>query len=64
MPLGASIVFGQDSTDGNGFRGHLRDYLQKDGWDVQMVGSNGNGSMLNWVCLSAFFFFRGGGRTI
>ena len=56
MPLGASIVFGQDSTDGNGFRGHLRDYLQKDGWDVQMVGSNGNGSMLNWVCLSAFFF--------
>lgn len=49
MPLGASIVFGYRSTDGNGFRGHLRDDLRQDGWEVDMVGSNSNGTMCDRV---------------
>ena len=45
MPLGASITAGQASTDGNGYRKHLRDSLHSQGWDVSMVGVRNVGSM-------------------
>ncbi|KAM7185430.1 hypothetical protein V8F20_011802 [Naviculisporaceae sp. PSN 640] len=45
MPLGASITYGQMSTDGNGYRKALRDQLRYDGWNVNMVGSNSGGTM-------------------
>ncbi|KAK3299621.1 PLC-like phosphodiesterase [Chaetomium fimeti] len=44
-PLGASITWGQGSTDGNGYRKHLRDQLRFDGWNVNMVGSRSGGTM-------------------
>lgn len=34
MPLGASITQGYASTDGNGYRKHLRDRLRFAGWKV------------------------------
>ncbi|KAK1979293.1 GDSL-like Lipase/Acylhydrolase [Colletotrichum cereale] len=45
MPLGASITFGQASTDGNGYREALRNLLVADGNPVDMVGSHPNGTM-------------------
>ncbi|KAH8891447.1 hypothetical protein GQ53DRAFT_865088 [Thozetella sp. PMI_491] len=45
MPLGASIVWGQASTDGNGFRKYVRDQLRVSGWNVNMVGSVSSGNM-------------------
>ncbi|KAK6227383.1 GDSL-like Lipase/Acylhydrolase [Colletotrichum tabaci] len=45
MPLGASITYGQTSTDGNGYREALRNLLVADGNPVDMVGSHPNGTM-------------------
>ncbi|KAK2000965.1 GDSL-like Lipase/Acylhydrolase [Colletotrichum falcatum] len=45
MPLGASITYGEKSTDGNGYRKALRDLLVADGNPVDMVGSHPNGTM-------------------
>lgn len=45
MPLGASITFGLRSFDGNGYRKYLRDQLRYDGFQVDMVGLNPNGTM-------------------
>ncbi|EEU40647.1 uncharacterized protein NECHADRAFT_33967, partial [Fusarium vanettenii 77-13-4] len=45
MALGASIVFGVGSTDGNGFRKLLRDQLRFSGYKVDMVGTKNGGSM-------------------
>lgn len=42
MCLGASIVYGYGSTDGNGFRYALRNKLVYDGNPVNMVGSVSN----------------------
>ncbi|KFY88239.1 hypothetical protein V500_06461 [Pseudogymnoascus sp. VKM F-4518 (FW-2643)] len=43
--LGASISNGYLSTDGNGYRKHLRDQLRLEGWLVNMVGSIHTGTM-------------------
>ncbi|KAK4230039.1 hypothetical protein QBC38DRAFT_62431 [Podospora fimiseda] len=45
LSLGASIVRGIGSTDGNGFRKYVRDQLRYEGWAVNMVGSQRDGSM-------------------
>ncbi|KAK3216783.1 hypothetical protein GRF29_1g930039 [Pseudopithomyces chartarum] len=45
LPLGASITWGQKSSDGNGYRGHLRDMLQKRSTVVDMVGTMKSGNM-------------------
>ncbi|RSM12379.1 hypothetical protein CEP52_002563 [Fusarium oligoseptatum] len=45
MALGASIVFGVGSTDGNGFRKLLRDQLRFSGYKVDMVGTKNGGTM-------------------
>lgn len=45
MPLGASITWGQASSDGNGYRGVLRTILTSAGNPVNMVGSQHHGSM-------------------
>ncbi|QMW26734.1 hypothetical protein G4B84_001979 [Aspergillus flavus NRRL3357] len=42
MPLGASITYGYQSTNGNGYRRWLRQQLRHAGWWVNMVGSNPN----------------------
>ncbi|GAB1203896.1 hypothetical protein APSETT445_002538 [Aspergillus pseudonomiae] len=42
MPLGASITYGYQSTDGNGYRRWLRQQLRHSGWWVNMVGSHPN----------------------
>ncbi|KDN64661.1 putative GDSL-like Lipase/Acylhydrolase [Colletotrichum sublineola] len=47
MPLGASITFGEKSTDGNGYREALRNMLVADGNPVEMVGFHPNGTMVN-----------------
>lgn len=49
MPLGASITYGFRSTDGNGYRNHLRDRLRSEGWKVNMVGSLKAGTMYDNV---------------
>jgi len=49
MPLGASITQGVASTDGNGYRRHLRDKLRFEGWNVNMVGSQATGNMRDRV---------------
>lgn len=49
MPLGASITMGYKSTDGNGYREHIRQQLRYEGWQVDMVGSKRNGTMHNNV---------------
>jgi len=46
-PLGASITNGYESSDGNGYRKHLRDQLRWSGWAVNMVGSLDSGTMNN-----------------
>jgi lysophospholipase L1-like esterase len=45
MPLGASITWGQASSDGNGYRGALRTMLTAAGNPVSMVGTQHHGSM-------------------
>lgn len=45
LPLGASIVQGISSSDGNGFRKLLRQQLRWLGWKVNMVGTKNNGDM-------------------
>ncbi|KAI1085208.1 carbohydrate esterase family 3 protein [Whalleya microplaca] len=45
MALGASITFGEGSTDGNGYRSDLRTALVNAGNTVNMVGSKPNGTM-------------------
>ncbi|KAH8657733.1 hypothetical protein BX600DRAFT_400504 [Xylariales sp. PMI_506] len=45
LPLGASIVWGLQSTTGNGFRGPLRNQLRWEGYNVDMVGTKYNGDM-------------------
>ncbi|KAK3989353.1 family 3 putative carbohydrate esterase [Cladorrhinum sp. PSN332] len=45
LPLGASITFGQGSSDANGYRAHLRNYIIAAGNLVNMVGSRNSGSM-------------------
>lgn len=45
LPLGASITWGQNSASGNGYRKPLRDRLQWQGYEVDMVGSRRNGNM-------------------
>ena len=42
MPLGASITYGYQSTDGNGYRRWLRQQLRHSGWWVNMIGSHPN----------------------
>ena len=49
MPLGASITEGLHSTDSNGYRKALRDQLRWKGWNVNMVGSQQNGNMTDYV---------------
>lgn len=51
LPLGASITWGQASSDGNGYRKFLRDQLRFDGWNVNMVGSRNGGTMNDRVSL-------------
>lgn len=50
LPLGASIVFGQTSPDGNGFRYGLRNQLVYGGNPVNMVGSVRAGAMADNEC--------------
>lgn len=45
MPLGASITFGIESSDGNGYRRVLRKALWEGGNVVNMVGSQKGGTM-------------------
>lgn len=47
LPLGASIVFGTDSIDGNGFREDLRSQLIANGASVNYVGEVQAGTMLD-----------------
>lgn len=49
MPLGASITNGYRSTEHNGYRDYLRQQLRYKGWDVEMVGSLRNGTMIDNV---------------
>lgn len=50
MPLGASIVYGQTSPDGNGFRYGLRNQLIYNGNPVNMIGSVHTGTMADGDC--------------
>lgn len=51
LPLGASIVWGTDSTDHNGFREHLRDLIEANhGNKVSYVGTRFHGNMTNNAC--------------
>ncbi|ROT41448.1 hypothetical protein SODALDRAFT_119780 [Sodiomyces alkalinus F11] len=45
MPLGASITYGEGSSDGNGYRQYLRDLLTEDGHIVDYVGTRSHGTM-------------------
>ena len=47
LPLGASIVYGTDSSDGNGFREDLRSQLVANGASVNYVGQVQAGSMID-----------------
>ncbi|KAF7550314.1 hypothetical protein G7Z17_g5812 [Cylindrodendrum hubeiense] len=46
LSLGASIMSGTGSSTGNGKP--LRDALRYDGWEVNMVGTRGTGTMQDW----------------
>ena len=51
LPLGASIVYGLESTDGNGFRNALRNKLISNGNPaVDFIGSNHCGTMADNEC--------------
>lgn len=52
MPLGASITNGYLSTDHNGYRDWIRQQLRYEGWEVEMVGSLRNGTMVDNVSSS------------
>jgi len=45
--LGASITYGYESTDSNGYRYGLRGALVRDGNKVNMIGSVSHGTMHN-----------------
>jgi len=45
LPLGASITWGQGSSDGNGYRNYLREFLTRTGASVDMVGNVHSGTM-------------------
>jgi lysophospholipase L1-like esterase len=45
MPMGASLVYGLESDDGNGFRLGLQNLLQKNGSTVTMLGTQKSGDM-------------------
>ncbi|KAH8705939.1 carbohydrate esterase family 3 protein [Talaromyces proteolyticus] len=47
MPLGGSVTYGCESSDGNGYRKWLYEMLVSDGFLVTMVGSRKAGSMRN-----------------
>jgi len=47
MALGASITYGQGSSEGNGYRAALLDQLTSAGNKVEMVGSRPHGTMRN-----------------
>ncbi|KAJ5928746.1 hypothetical protein N7466_007702, partial [Penicillium verhagenii] len=47
MPLGASITNGYRSTQHNGYRDYIRQQLRYEGWEVEMVGSLRNGTMVD-----------------
>lgn len=47
LPLGASIVFGYDSSDGNGWRQDLRQKLVANGASVNYVGELQAGTMVD-----------------
>ena len=49
LPLGASITQGVASTDNNGYRKYLREYLRFQGWKVNMVGTKQDGTMADNV---------------
>jgi len=50
LPLGASIVYGLKSSDGNGFRYGLRNQLIYGGNPVNMIGSVTTGTMADGDC--------------
>lgn len=45
LPMGASIVYGLESSDGNGFRLGLQDLLEANGTRATMVGTQRSGNM-------------------
>ena len=45
MPMGASLVYGLESSDENGFRLGLENLLEKNGSTVTMLGTQESGSM-------------------
>lgn len=45
MPMGASLVEGLESFDGNGFRRPLKEMLTENGWSTDMVGTQQVGNM-------------------
>ncbi|KAM0713348.1 hypothetical protein Q7P35_000800 [Cladosporium inversicolor] len=45
MPMGASLVYGLESSDGNGFRLGLENLLESNGSAVTMLGTQQSGSM-------------------
>ena len=45
MPLGDSITWGYQSTDGNGYRNTLYNALKKEGHELNFVGTAKNGNM-------------------
>ncbi|TKA73171.1 hypothetical protein B0A55_07399 [Friedmanniomyces simplex] len=45
LPMGASIVYGLESSDGNGFRLGLQNLLEANGTQVTMVGTQWSGNM-------------------
>ncbi|OBT51242.1 hypothetical protein VE04_08841, partial [Pseudogymnoascus sp. 24MN13] len=47
LPLGASITYGYESTDGNGYRFGLRNQLVYNGNAVNMIGSVQSGTMVD-----------------
>ena len=47
MPLGGSVTYGSESTDGNGYRGILQEVLISEGYNVNMVGSRTSGLIGN-----------------
>jgi hypothetical protein len=59
LPLGASVTWGQASTDGNGYRKHLREVLEQRCTLVDMVGNVQSGKMPDNV--SSFDFCSYGG---
>ena len=52
LPLGASITWGQGSTDGNGYREDLRKLLVQRSTVVDMVGTVHSGKMSDNVRIS------------